>query len=334
MKKNIILSLLIAVTITLNAQDQIVVQASKRAIHRFYSGIFKSISLKTYNAISQNKIAVYKDDKLQKTYTPAELKKIGQYSIKVTKDVYFEKEKIYKTCDTTEMVTFEGTWLWGFKRVNPTLYAWYYKRPKDGEDNMLLLGYVNAGQFNALLGEYEWKTIENFTSGTKDIVTISSMFADRWKKYKAFGPELYNAAISDRATIWENIEFTNKLIGADVKSRFQMIRSIRIKPDPTNPEFDYDSAYQIPFITDSLMGFGFIIKIVNDPLTGSINTMLFAISPLYDPTGIGSENAFVDEMYWIKKEDLEKILKPDDWKLISEIIYLAFSERLNCECFF
>ncbi len=334
MKKIIILSLLISGNITLNAQDQIAVQASKRAITRFYSGIFKSISLKTYNAINQNKISVFKDDKLQKTYTAAELKKVGQYSIKVTKDVYFEKEKKYKTCDTTEMVNFEGSWLWGFKKVNPTLYAWYYKRPKDGEDNMLLLGYLNGGQFNALLGEFEWKIIEDFTTGNKDIVTINTMFANRWQKYKAFGPELYNAAISDRVTAWENLEFANKMTGNDVKTRFKMNRSIRIKQDPTIPDLDYDSVYQVPFVTDSLMGFGFIIKIVNDPSTGNISTMLFSISPLYDPTGTGGDAMFVDDMLWIKKDDLEKILKPNDWKFISEIIYLAFSERLNCECFF
>ncbi len=335
MKKTIILSLIIiGCSINAHSQDQLVVQASKRSIIRFYSGLFKSISLKTYTAISQNKISVYKDDKLQKTYTPDEIKKMGQYNIKVTKDVYFEKEKIYKNVDTTEMVTFEGTWLWGFKKVNPTLYAWYYKRPKDAEDNLQLFGYINGGQFNALLGDFEWKMIEDFTTGTKDIITIKTIFADRWKKYKAFGPELFNAAISDRVTLWENFEFANKMTGTEIKERFRMNRTIRLKPDPANPEFDYDSIYQIPFITDSLMGFGFIIKIVSDPNTGNISTALFSISPLYDPTGYGGDNIFVDEMYWIKKDDLEKILKPNDWKFINEIIYLAFSERLNCECFF
>ncbi|MDZ4757220.1 MAG: hypothetical protein SGJ10_03650 [Bacteroidota bacterium] len=333
-KKIIILALFISGSINLHAQDQITVQASKRAIGRFYSGIFKSIAGKTYNAISQNKITMYKDDKLQKTYTPDELKKVGQYNIKVTKDVYFEKEKKYKTCDTTEMVTFESAWLWGFKKVNPTLYAWYFKRPKDGEDKMQLWGYINGGQFNALLSEFEWKMIDDFTTGNKEVVTINTMFTNRWQKYKAFGPELYNAAISDRVAVWENYEFANKMLGNDVKLRFQMNRTIRIKQDPNIPDLDYDSVYQIPFLTDSLMGFGFIIKIVNDPNTGNVGTALFAMSSLFDPTGMGGEVAFVDEMFWIKKEDLEKILKPNDWKFINEIIYLAFSERLNCECFF
>lgn len=316
------------------AQDRIMVQASKRSVTRFYSGIFKSIANKTYNAITQNKMSVYKDDKLQKTYSSDELKKLGQYAIKVTKDVYFEKEKKYKTCDTTEMVMFESTWMWGFKKVNPTLYAWYFKRPKDGEDKMQLFGYINGGQFNALMGDFEWTLIEDFTAGTKDIITYNVMYNNRWKKFRAFGPEFYNAVISDRVTTWENYEFANKITGATAKDRFKLTRSIRIKPDPNIPDLDYDSFYSLPYITDSLEGFGFMIKIVNDPNTGSVSTQLFALSLLYDPTGVGGEVAFVDEMFWVKKEEIEKVLKPEDLKFINEIIFLAFAERLNCECFF
>jgi hypothetical protein len=330
MKKYIFILILFIPTISFS-QEITQSLISKRAVGRLYQGAFTRVTSSIYNEVSQRTVKVYKDELLTKAITPEDFAKIGNYKEKRKWPV--EQNGTTIEIDTLLEIPMTWEWVWGLKKVTPGIFAIYIQKPKDaairkGE----LVAYIDAADLKKMIGDFEWSMVNALTLDGK-IANKSTITDVYWGKYLKFRGELWNAVMNKKLNAYNTPTFINKYEIATLKDLFRTERYINVVPDSLHREQDYQKTEYDPFVVDSLQGIGLAIKLKND-MNGSATFQLNGVAALYDASHMGGENVFVDPMYWMKWEEFNKLLKPEDLQFIHEVMFLAISERLNCDCNF
>ncbi|MSQ78082.1 MAG: hypothetical protein EXR21_00205 [Flavobacteriaceae bacterium] len=316
------------------AQENAPIIINKRIAGRLYMNVMNDMARRVFDNGRNRHFQLYKDfknEKLEKAISAEDFIKVGSYKVKTQVEV--QKDDKYVMIDTAMPVVMEWSWIWGYQKINLETYCIYYQKPKDDSTGKgELLGFCKAVDLKNLFGEYQWEFLTKNTANGK-LLDRQSFMNQKWKSFN-FKSELWNLPSLGKVQTYSLHDYKSKYAGKELDEKFKQGRTVTVIQDTAHREYDYQTVVYDPFSYDSINGFGFSLRMVNDPINKFQKVTLDAFCPTFDASQMGGTYVMSDPMYWMKWSAFGNNLNAENISFINEIIYLAVSERLNSECNF
>lgn len=317
------------------AQEPIKVIVTQNTIDRLYGQIFTDIRAKVFQAVKKNSIPVYSQEACTEKYVPEKVATLGNWekTDKIEEVVNGKKKKR----DSSYIVEMKEDWLFGVAKMSVNSFAWYYQRPDwRTEGKWQIWGYVSNKDLYSLLTPSEWNFIGQITQEIKPVIPAHIAWIGQYffKTFSGMKKELWEAAISDRISVFRDEYLTKPIKGSEIKETFYLFDVVRLKPVPGVPEFDYDSIIPKPYVPDSIQGFAISFKSAPGGEPGEVKLVLKAFAPAADLSNSGIPMPFLDPMYWMDYHAYQQLLTTAQHKFVMQVFQLILQEKMNADCFF
>lgn len=142
--------------------------------------------------------------------------------------------------------------------------------------------------------------------------------------------DLYKAVIDGKITAYksDSLNETNKYTKEKVAEIGKIEEVIQYYPDPSYPDYYIDSLVVIPFSLKDIKGFEISEKWTKDKGSKFYRAEINAIALRYIPV-FGGVQLREQAMFWVKFDDLEKIVGRDDLKAMTDLIFESLTDKVS-----
>lgn len=337
MRIRILFICLITFSTWAGAQETVQFSISRKEIISAYFGMFERNKLFLYNDIRSGLIKAYSDDEMTKVIKSDQLALLGTSLVPVKRQKMVDNQWI--TYDTAISRPFDGNGLNGFKWVKGG--AGFKLFFKTFPDTSKLAGHpfavISWNEAATYFSKTELALLKEFqqnikTPGANDFVNkenVANYYLARIGKFKG---DLYTKAMNGDIAMFEKSNFKRILPPVAALRLYGMDEYRQFFRVPGDSSTLYDSLVSMPFPGDTIDGFTVIIGLGFDPVSGVTTETFKGIAPGIDPSGGGAVFVPIDPMFWIKWEEAQKMLTPDQMQLIYEMVYMQKIDKLNRPC--
>jgi len=159
---------------------------------------------------------------------------------------------------------------------------------------------------------------ENFLFLRKKLTLIDKMGPAFMQQ---LGVGIYNAVIKGEIAAYSNDSLSKFALLTKEKAleKGRTEEMIQYIPDPEYPDFYIDSLIITPFKTDRIKAYEISAKIFQPNQNALSNLKLNAFAICYEPI-IGGIKLREQALFYIKYEDLQKLIKKDDFEMLGNLI--------------
>jgi len=142
--------------------------------------------------------------------------------------------------------------------------------------------------------------------------------------------DLYNAVINGEIDAYKTDSLNEatrltKEKAAEVGKIEQVIQYI---PNPDYPDYYIDSLVVIPFTVKDIRGFEISEKWTKEKGEKEYHSTINALALRYEPV-FGGVKLHEQAMFWVRFDDLQKIIKKDDLKAMTDLIFESMLEKVT-----